>query len=89
MLSIFLQNVDAEQMIDKEREDRETGKEEIEAWEGEASDNIGARAEDYIASRKLWDNFEKKIVSLLGEASDNIETRAKDLICLTCGKQMT
>ena len=27
MLSIFLQNVDAEQMIDKEREDRETGRE--------------------------------------------------------------
>ena len=59
MLSIFLQNVDAEQMIDKEREDRETGRErqgekKKEAWEGEASDNIGARAEDYIASRKLW-----------------------------------
>ena len=68
MLSIFLQNVDAEQMIYKEREDRETGRErqakkKNEAWEGEASDNIGARAEDYIASRKLWDNFEKKSVS--------------------------
>ena len=65
MLSIFLQNGDAEQMIDMEREDRETGRErqakkKKEAWEGEASDNIGARAEDYIAPRKLWDNFEKK-----------------------------
>ena len=61
MLSIFLQNVDAEQMIDKETERQ--GEKKKEAWEGEASDNIGARAEDYIASRKLWDNFEKNSVS--------------------------